>query len=722
MIKLAINKTNSDIVYKIDAVVRVPLIVGGNTAGIIEYFEGTLVDTSTVPDTEIHGYRIQVDGIESDWLLTNPNAGGVSPVNNQTKSADPATTAVEVLPDSGYTGLDKVVINAANLEEKVATPTTSQQVIEPTTEGAIGLSKVTVSAVDLETKTVDPTTEEQVLTPSTGYMGMDEVTVSAVTADIDSNIVPENIAKDVTILGVTGTHSGGAEVYSGVHLKDDEFYIGTDTPSAADYKYWINCSASDKPLKYVNNYWQETKVDTTNFTTVETLTKAQLDTMTTLRTDAGTYAIKMFRYKNNKYIYATFDGITIRERYKNYNLFTLDKRLSNLETLIRDNSFNNFYCNNAFFIDGDDLYCACCKSTTSNHNVVIYKYNLLTDIGTQLYSFTPSSLNRGGIPISLCLDKSVSGYEYYYIILNPESDYYYRFIKVTHTLSNDSWSVGTIQQDSSEKRYTTESLLQQYTVNNKTYMFNDFGLYIMPESSASDLKTYYKYNNLGLSIGPSDMVMHGVFNSDAVYYFALADDEHLGTIYKFNFNTDMFEIFKTFKYSLLDNSSGSMFINLVYDDVNNSFDILYQAPRFYTQAYQFNADNIRYSAFNQVKSSITGDQYKFVNTGDYNLNVIHLDLDDTIEPNLTTSENTDTSNAIVLPLTYYIEPVKSTEHLYSNAIISIGEENNPIIVNTGNYSLTPETEKCYVVYAKQFYEMKKSDGSSWESIAPERPW
>lgn len=180
MIKLAINKTNSDIVYKIDAVVRVPLMIGDKTAGIIEYFEGTLVDTSTVPDTEIHGYRIQVDGIESDWLLTNPNAGGVSPVNNQTKSANPATTTVNVLPDSGYTGLDKVVINAANLEEKVATPTTSQQVVEPTTEGAIGLSKVTVSAV---------------------------------TADIDSNIVPENIAKDVTILGVTGTHSGGAEVY-----------------------------------------------------------------------------------------------------------------------------------------------------------------------------------------------------------------------------------------------------------------------------------------------------------------------------------------------------------------------------------------------------------------------------------------------------------------------------------------------------------------------------
>ena len=35
-------------------------------------------------------------------------------------------------------------------------------------------------------------------------------TISAVTFDIDSNIIPENIKEGVTILGVTGTYTGEA--------------------------------------------------------------------------------------------------------------------------------------------------------------------------------------------------------------------------------------------------------------------------------------------------------------------------------------------------------------------------------------------------------------------------------------------------------------------------------------------------------------------------------
>ena len=58
-----------------------------------------------------------------------------------------------------------------------------------------------------QTKTVTPTIEEQVITPDTGYE-LARVTVEAVTSDIDSNIVAENIKKDISILGVTGTYEG----------------------------------------------------------------------------------------------------------------------------------------------------------------------------------------------------------------------------------------------------------------------------------------------------------------------------------------------------------------------------------------------------------------------------------------------------------------------------------------------------------------------------------
>ena len=62
--------------------------------------------------------------------------------------------------------------------------------------------------VNGEEITVTPSTSEQVKTPSTGHNAITKVTVSAVTAAIDSNIVAENIKKGVTILGVEGTYEG----------------------------------------------------------------------------------------------------------------------------------------------------------------------------------------------------------------------------------------------------------------------------------------------------------------------------------------------------------------------------------------------------------------------------------------------------------------------------------------------------------------------------------
>lgn len=56
-----------------------------------------------------------------------------------------------------------------------------------------------------QTKTVTPSTSEQAISPDAQYNGLTSVTVNAVTSAIDSNIVADNIKKDVSILGVTGT-------------------------------------------------------------------------------------------------------------------------------------------------------------------------------------------------------------------------------------------------------------------------------------------------------------------------------------------------------------------------------------------------------------------------------------------------------------------------------------------------------------------------------------
>lgn len=97
--------------------------------------------------------------------------------------------------------------SAPVLQSKTATPTTSQQVIQPDS-GYDGLEKVTISAIQTETKTATPTTSQQDVNHSTGKY-MTKVTIAGVTAAIDSNIQAGNIKQGVTILGVTGTLSGG---------------------------------------------------------------------------------------------------------------------------------------------------------------------------------------------------------------------------------------------------------------------------------------------------------------------------------------------------------------------------------------------------------------------------------------------------------------------------------------------------------------------------------
>lgn len=63
-------------------------------------------------------------------------------------------------------------------------------------------------APTLENKTVTPTTSQQTITAGSSYDGLGTVTVNAVTAAIDENIVAGNIKSGVTILGVTGSYAG----------------------------------------------------------------------------------------------------------------------------------------------------------------------------------------------------------------------------------------------------------------------------------------------------------------------------------------------------------------------------------------------------------------------------------------------------------------------------------------------------------------------------------
>lgn len=90
----------------------------------------------------------------------------------------------------------------------------------------LGTEKVTPTittgsgSVNIQSLNVTPSVESQTITPPLGVDGFSPINVSAVTSSIDSNISAENIKKDVTILGVTGSYegSGGSETKFGLGI------------------------------------------------------------------------------------------------------------------------------------------------------------------------------------------------------------------------------------------------------------------------------------------------------------------------------------------------------------------------------------------------------------------------------------------------------------------------------------------------------------------------
>ncbi|MBO5921718.1 MAG: hypothetical protein J6S92_11085 [Oscillospiraceae bacterium] len=102
------------------------------------------------------------------------------------------TTIVDVLNKfaAKYDGEDDAVLNADAITNIAAVASA----ISP--------------APNLQDKTVTPTTSKQTITAGSSYDGLGTVTVNAVTAAIDENIVAGNIKSGVTILGVTGSYSG----------------------------------------------------------------------------------------------------------------------------------------------------------------------------------------------------------------------------------------------------------------------------------------------------------------------------------------------------------------------------------------------------------------------------------------------------------------------------------------------------------------------------------
>lgn len=151
--------------------------------------------------TKLDGMAALIEGIEQ----------GSDPVL-QSKTVSPTTSTQTVTPDSGYDGLSKVTVNAMPTATQ-ATPSISVSSAGLITASATQTAGYVAAGTKSATKQLT-VQGAQTITPGTSNktIASGRYLTGTQTIKGDANLIAGNIAKDVTIFGVTGTHEGGEDV------------------------------------------------------------------------------------------------------------------------------------------------------------------------------------------------------------------------------------------------------------------------------------------------------------------------------------------------------------------------------------------------------------------------------------------------------------------------------------------------------------------------------
>ena len=197
------------------------------------------VGTKTVnvdPSTNRQTVNANTEGNEYITSVT------VNPVGTKTVTLDSSTNAQTVNANvEGNEYITSVTVNPVKTTSLSITP----RIVEQTFTAEQQLYKtVNVSAIKHTEKTYDASTNTQTYDyAENNDVFIKNLTINPVTSSIDPNIVPGNIAKGVSILGVTGTlESGGGNVNGlvggpalTIKFKVKEIYSSKSTSSSTVY-------------------------------------------------------------------------------------------------------------------------------------------------------------------------------------------------------------------------------------------------------------------------------------------------------------------------------------------------------------------------------------------------------------------------------------------------------------------------------------------------------
>ena len=170
-------------------------------------------------------------------ILAIPTGG--STINNQNKTVTPTSSQQLVSYDSGYTGLGTVTVYPIPSQYIVPEGTlqvTTNGIKDVTNYASINVNVPTGSTINNQDKSINPTESVQTITADSGYTGLGEVTIGAISNAYVGSGITRRDSDDLSASGATITAPAG--YYSAAASKSvTTMTLPTSAASAATSGY-----------------------------------------------------------------------------------------------------------------------------------------------------------------------------------------------------------------------------------------------------------------------------------------------------------------------------------------------------------------------------------------------------------------------------------------------------------------------------------------------------